>query len=89
MLINELPWLPDIPDHQYTMRCKEIRGAFSHHCWAGVGGPGALNLGRWLELCSCLLLDDQSDAARRKQLSALNTTATSQPCALKRFLRKG
>lgn len=43
MLINELPWLPDIPGHQYTMRCKEIRGAFSHH-HRGVGDPASFNL---------------------------------------------
>lgn len=58
MLINELPWLPDIPSHQYTMRCKEIRGALSHRCWGtwlAAGSPlchayrlAAQSLGRWI-----------------------------------------
>lgn len=42
MLINELPWLPDIPSHQYTMRCKEIRGALSHCCWGTWLAAGSL-----------------------------------------------
>lgn len=81
---------------------REIRGAFSHCCWGGVGGLAglnlppdcahrleALNLGRWFELCSWLLLNAQSDVARRNHLPALKTSSTAQPCALKKRTRGG
>lgn len=98
MLINELPWLPDIHGHQYTMRCKEIRGAFRHHCWGDLAGHSlpptpcqgleARCWGRWSELCSWLPLGDRSDTAARSQLFVLNK-ATLQLRALKRVPRRG